>query len=142
TPVAVRLLDFFAFLDPEDISLELLRHAVDPLTAKNGVAEKDWERFVSLERPLTDVLNEALKALLTYSLIQWKEEQAGYSMHKLVHAWGFGWLEAEEQRRHSQSSLALSEVVIQDDQLNPMRKSRITPHISSSVARLREWHKG
>ncbi|KAK0257669.1 hypothetical protein LTR91_010594 [Friedmanniomyces endolithicus] len=63
-------------------------------------------------------------------------------MHKLVHAWGFDRLEAEEQGRYSQSSLALLEVVVRDGQLDPMGKARITPHISSNVARLREWHKG
>lgn len=47
--------------------------------------------------PLEDVLDEALEALTTHTLIQWKGEQGGYSMHKLVHAWGFDRLEAEEQ---------------------------------------------
>jgi len=141
-PVAVRLLSFFAFLDPEDIFLELFRHEADPSTAKSARAEEDWGRFVSPEGPLEDVLDEALEALSTYSLIQWKEEQGAFSMHKLVHAWGFDRLEAEEQGRYSQSSLALLAVVTRDGQPDPTRNSRITPHISSSVARLREWHNG
>lgn len=93
-PVAVRLLSLFAFLDPEDIYLDLLRHNV-VLTESASTAE-DWERFLSPEVPLEDVLDEALEALSTYSLIQWKAEQVGYSMHKLGHAWGFDRLGAEE----------------------------------------------
>ena len=141
-PVAVRLLSFFAFLDPADIFLELFRHETDPSTAGSTCAEEDWERFLSPEGPLEDVLDEALEALSTYSLIEWKEEQAGYSMHKLVHAWGFDRLEAEEQGRYGRGSLAFLESVTQVGQLDPVRKSRVTPHISSSVARLREWHQG
>ncbi|KAI7194846.1 hypothetical protein KC316_g4698, partial [Hortaea werneckii] len=107
----------------------------------SGNAIDDWERFLSPEQPLEEVLDEALEALSTYSFIQWKEEQAGFAMHKLVHAWGFDRLEAEEQGRYSQSSLALLRLVIRDGQLDPIRKSRVTPHISSSVVRLREWDK-
>ncbi|KAK5107705.1 hypothetical protein LTR62_000899 [Meristemomyces frigidus] len=140
-PVAVRVLSFFAFLDPEDIFLELFRHAASPSAVGRECAEEDWRGFLSPQGPLEDVLDEALEALSTYSLVQWKDEQAGYSMHKLVHAWGFDRLGAEEQGRYSQRSLAFLRSVMQDSQLDPVRKSRITPHISSSVARLREWHK-
>ncbi|KAK1808393.1 hypothetical protein LTR12_017242 [Friedmanniomyces endolithicus] len=46
-PMAVRLLSIFAFLDPEDIFLELFRHEADPSTAKSARAEGDWGRFVT-----------------------------------------------------------------------------------------------
>ncbi|KAK1044084.1 hypothetical protein LTR74_018347 [Friedmanniomyces endolithicus] len=45
--LAVRLLSFFAFLDPEDIFLESFRHEADPSTAKSARAEGDWGRFVT-----------------------------------------------------------------------------------------------
>ncbi|OQN95386.1 hypothetical protein B0A48_18634 [Cryoendolithus antarcticus] len=141
-PVAVRLLSFFAFLDPADIFLEMFRHMADPSTVGSAYAEEDWERFLSPEGPLEEVFDEALKAFSTYSLIQWKEEQAGYSMHKLVHAWGFDRLEVEEQARYSRGNLAFLKSITQVGQLDPVKKSWITPHISSSVARLREWHWG
>ena len=87
------------------------------------------------------MLDEALEALSTYSLIQWNEEQGGYSMHKLVHAWGFDRLEVEEQGQYSSSSLGFLEWVVQSRRLDPVTKSRVTPHIASSVVRLREWQR-
>jgi len=33
-------------------------------------------------------IESAFKVLQTYSLVQWKQEQESYSMHKLVHAVG------------------------------------------------------
>lgn len=141
-PVEVRLLSFFAFLDPEDIYLDLLRYEVDPSLVGNASTDEDWRKCLWSEGPLEDTLDEALEALSTYSLIQWKEEQAGYSMHKVVHAWGFDRFGVEEQGRYSQGSLALLGLVIRDSQLDPFKKSRITSHISSGVARLREGTKG
>lgn len=91
--------------------------------------------------PLEEVLDEALEVLSTYSLIQWKEEQDGYSMHKLVHAWSFDRLEAGEQGQYSLSSLAFLLWVTRERQLDPARKSRIFLHISLSVTRLQEWHR-
>ncbi|KAK5676701.1 hypothetical protein LTR17_027732, partial [Elasticomyces elasticus] len=139
--VAVRLLSFFAFLDPDDIFLELFRCETDPAMAQGELQEDDWREFLSPGVSFEEVFDEALEALSLYSLIQWKEEQGGYSMHKLVHAWGFDRLEAEEQGQYSRSSLAFLDQVVQRRQLDPARKSRITPYISSSVARLQEWRK-
>lgn len=85
-PVAVRLLSFFAFLDPEDVFLGSFQHKVDPPTTENANTGEGWGGFLSPGRPLKEVLDEALEALSTYSLFQYQEEQAGYSMHKLVHA--------------------------------------------------------
>lgn len=87
------------------------------------------------------MLDEALEALSTYSLIQWKEEQDGYLMHKLVHAWSFNRLEAGEQGQYSLSSLAFLLWVTREQQLDPARKSWIMLHISLSVMRLQEWHR-
>jgi hypothetical protein len=39
--------------------------------------------------------------LQKYSLVQWKAEQQIYAMHKLVHAWGYDRLAAEEQSKYS-----------------------------------------
>lgn len=64
-PVAVRLLSFFAFLDPEDIYLGLLKHKGHPPSAEHTSMEEDWGRFLSPEVPFNDVLDEALEALST-----------------------------------------------------------------------------
>jgi len=140
-PMAVKLLSFFAFLDPEDIFLELFRPKVDSLAAHGASQENDWTDSLSLDLSFGEVFDEALEALSTYSLIQWKEEPGRYSMHKLVHAWGFDRLEVEEQEKYCSSSLTFLEYVVRERQLDPVIKIRIIPHISSSVARLKEWHK-
>ena len=40
-------------------------------------------------------------------LIQWRDERAGYAMHKLVHAWGQDRLELEQQQYLSLTALEL-----------------------------------
>ncbi|KAK5678384.1 hypothetical protein LTR17_027658 [Elasticomyces elasticus] len=140
-PVAIRLLSFLAFLDPDDIFLELFRCETDSAMAESEPQEDDWRDFLSPDVSFEEVFDEALEALSLYSLIQWKEEQGGYSMHKLVHARGFDRLEAEEQGQYSRSSLVFLESVTWGGQLDLVRKSRITPHISASVTRLREWRR-
>jgi len=57
--------------------------------------------------PLEDVLDAAFEALATYSLIQWKEDQGSYFMHKLVHAWGHDRLKTEEQVEYGYGALKL-----------------------------------
>ena len=139
-PTAVRLLSFFAFLDPEDIFLELFRPKADSLTTLSDDRGEEWRGLLSPDAPLVEVLDEALEALSTYSFIQWKEEQGGYSMHKLVHAWGFHRLDADEQGEYSKSSLAFLGWVVQERRLDLVTKRRMPAHMLSSVARLREWH--
>ncbi|KAK5110032.1 hypothetical protein LTR85_001790 [Meristemomyces frigidus] len=125
-PVAVRLLSFFAFLAPEDIFLELFQRDDPTATGQHEHPRDEWRDLLSPDQLLEEVLDEALEALSTYSLIEWKEEQGGYSMHKLVHAWGFDRLDEEEQGRYSQSSLSLLAQLLQAQQLDPVWKSRIT----------------
>ena len=145
-PAAVQLLSLFAFLDPEDIYRDLLRRLAVPSPAVSDTAWVDGVQYFVSEvvMLLKDdlVVDEALEALSTYSLIQWKEEQDGYSMHKLVHAWGFDRLGANEQKLYVNGSLILLYRFTKDSELDPAEKRRITPHISSSVTRLREWHDG
>ena len=139
-PVAVRLLSFMSFLDPEDIFLELFRTKGDSLTMQSEFGVNEWRNFLSPNVAFEEVVDEALEALLTYSLIQWNEEQGGYWMHKLVHTWGFDRLEEKEQGEYSWCNLTFLEGYVQERQLDPVTKSRMATHILSSVTRLREWH--
>ena len=139
-PVAVRLLSFMSFLDPEDIFLELFRTKGDSLTMQSEVGGNEWKNFLSPNVAFEEVVDEALEALLMYSLIQWNEEQGGYWMHKLVHTWGFDRLEENEQGEYSWCNLTFLERSVQERQLDPVTKSRMATHILSSVTRLREWH--
>lgn len=146
SPTSGRLVGFFAFLDSSDIFPELFRpdaaSVIKPPTYVDTVfppSTKAWGSFLSRDAPLEQVLDDALEALTTYSLIQWKEEQSSYSMHKLVHEWGFDRLDEAEQGEYSSQSLSFLQWVVEGRQLDPAAKLRISPHVSASVARLREW---
>jgi len=48
-----------------------------------------WQVYLSPDSPHDPyAIEEAFEVLQTYSLVQWRDEQAGYAMHKLVHVWG------------------------------------------------------
>jgi tetratricopeptide (TPR) repeat protein len=42
---------------------------------------------------------ECFEILERYSFVEWKEDQQSYTMHKLVHAWGYNRLTEDEQRK-------------------------------------------
>jgi len=93
------------------------------------------------EVPLEDVLDAAFEALATYSLIQWKEDQGSYFMHKLVHAWDTNRLKTEEQVEYGYGALKLLAGATSRCELDPTAKARIAPHIAASFARLSEWYR-
>jgi hypothetical protein len=98
------LMTMLSFLSFDDIYLELfcadtLAESVEHKEDKAGIT---WKSLVS---PLQTVdmykIEECFAVLQKYSLLQWKTEQQGYAMHKLVHAWGYDRLAAEEQGKYS-----------------------------------------
>ena len=92
-PEAVNLLTFLTCLSPDDIFLELF------IADENGCTSdvSAWESTISSCGPLYDVLDGTFEELMSYSLVQWKDEHRGYSMHKLVHAWSYERLEEDKQ---------------------------------------------
>ncbi|XTI88791.1 hypothetical protein V2W45_1307553 [Cenococcum geophilum] len=133
SPEAARLLSFLAFLSPDDIFLGLF----DALPGRGT----EWELAISPEAPLEDVLDVAFETLTTYSLIQWKEDQGSYFMHKLVHAWGHDRLKIEEQVEYGYGALKLLAGATSRCELDPAAKARIAPHIAASFARLCERYR-
>jgi hypothetical protein len=108
---ACRLLTLLAFLDFNDIFLGLFVPDVEP-------GEEEWPgqfraggswRLAVAPSDVLDMywIEECFRVLQTYSLVQWKEDQDSYSMHKLVHAWGYERLGVEEQHDYSMVGLQL-----------------------------------
>ncbi|GAB7333955.1 hypothetical protein MBLNU13_g06063t1 [Cladosporium sp. NU13] len=92
-PEAVNLLTFLAFLSPNDLFLELFDDS--------DIRDEDADIFsvISPHRPIGDVLDSAFEELVSFSFLVWREDQMGYSMHKLVHEWGFERLDEEAERQ-------------------------------------------
>jgi hypothetical protein len=71
--------------------------------------------------------------------VQWKVEQQGYAMHKLVHAWGHDQLAAEEQSRYSQAAFGLVVEAVEavgEHGRGPEDKLRLVPYVMGSFQAL------
>ena len=131
SPVASRLLSLLAFLNFDDIFLDLFGRtsSVD----EHGSETQSWQTLILPEGPLdTDTLDSAFEVLQTYSLIQWKPNRESYSMHKLVHAWGHDRLDVQEQSRLSLGALQLLGEVMSVCSSNPIMKARLRPHLMAN----------
>ena len=98
--IAANLLIFLAFLDGADIFPELF----DVIGEKSAIRENGeeragrWEDAICRERVLTSYdIEGAFSILRSFSMIRWIPDQAAFSMHKLVHAWGHDRLGNNEQ---------------------------------------------
>jgi tetratricopeptide (TPR) repeat protein len=132
SPVASRLLSLLAFLNFADIFLDLF---FPDTSNDSSVSGQQWRSFVSPDAPLDRyAVESAFSALQTYSLIQWRQDQGGYTMHKLVHAWGYERLEVEQQRDLSFAALELLVEVISASPQDPIYKTRLVPHLMANFA--------
>jgi tetratricopeptide (TPR) repeat protein len=138
---ASALMTLLSFLSFDDIYLELFCAG----SVQSGVEQADetgasWRRLVSPHRPV-DVykIEECFAVLQKYSLVQWKAEQQGYAMHKLVHAWGHDRLTAEEQSKYSRAVFGLIVEAVEavgSYGRGPEDKLRLVPHVMGSFAAL------
>ncbi|KAM0702907.1 hypothetical protein Q7P35_010339 [Cladosporium inversicolor] len=133
-PEAVNLLTFLAFLSPNDIFLELFDDS--------DVRDEDAEIFsvISPDRPIEGVLDAAFEELVSFSFLVWRDDQVGYSMHKLVHEWGYERLdkEAERQTEYCISVWQLMRRLTSKFGEDPMTRTRIGPHIMACYQRLQK----
>lgn len=74
----------------------------------------------------------AFAVLQTYSLVQFRHDQGGYAMHKLVHAWAYERLELDQQRNLSFAALQLLEEVTSAFDGDPTSKNRLVPHVMAN----------
>jgi tetratricopeptide (TPR) repeat protein len=137
------LMTMLSFLSFDDIYLGLFCTNTEVSGAEQTVneAKTNWKSLVSL-RQTVDVykMEKYFAVLQMYSLVQWKTEQQGYAMHKLVHAWGYDRLAAEEQGKYSQAAFGLVVEAIEGCSRVPEDKLRLVPHVMGSFAALTGVH--
>lgn len=143
-PAASRLLDILAFMNFDDIFMNLFVWN----TSHNGESEpqssfsQTWQSYVFLKTDIKKYeLESAFQTLQAYSLVQWRSDQESYSIHKLVHAWGQDRLKAIKQEQLSDLTLKLFAEVAAEHQSNPSYQLRLVPHIMASFDILsRTWN--
>jgi len=135
-PEACRLLTLIAFLSFDDIFLELLGlHMKEGEVEVRDRNERDtsWTIILSAETTVDQYkIEEYFDILQTYSLVQWKDDQQSYSMHKLVHAWGYERLGPVDQYEYSITGLQLLQGAISMCRKEPQDKLRLVPHMMAN----------
>ncbi|RKK81716.1 hypothetical protein BFJ68_g17605 [Fusarium oxysporum] len=130
---ASRFLTLLSFLSFDDIYLDLF----DPRVTKGAVRPSDSQELgVTLQQlisPGTELnfytIENYFRVLQSFSLVQWKEDQCSYSIHKLVHAWAYARLSAEEQHNFGLGALRVLAHASVSCRDSPKEKLRLVPHL-------------
>ncbi|OQV11375.1 Tetratricopeptide repeat-containing protein, partial [Cladophialophora immunda] len=133
---AAQLLTMLAFLSDDDIYLDLFpldRKAIGVTCRDPGHQDphaRTWRRrfFPAMQLDLY-VVEESFRMLDRYSLVHWQEDQESYSMHRLVHAWGYDRLSPTAQKILSAGSVDFVDEAISRCGATPQDKLRLAPHI-------------
>ena len=90
-----------------------------------------WETLLSPQVGLDQyAVQEGFEMLQNYSLISWREDQGAYTMHKLVHTWGYDRLDSKERQKWSLASLQLlGNTIDYREELPVIKKMRFVPHL-------------
>jgi tetratricopeptide (TPR) repeat protein len=136
SPVASRLLTLLAFLNFDDIFLDLFgtgSSSREATETKTGTGGPQWQMFVSPEASLDRYAVESAFAVLqTYSLVQWRQDQGAYTMHKLVHAWACDRLGIDQERELSLAVLELLTGLMPTCRGIPTQEMRLVPHVMAN----------
>ena len=117
-PEATNLMGLLAFLNNNDILPRFFDQSP-------GYQESGEDVVI----PTLHTVEGAFRCLQAFSLIQWKEDQRSYSMHKLVHAWSCDRLSPEKQRSFSRGALRLLQTVVLGCEPHPTHRIRLVPHL-------------
>lgn len=100
-----------------------------------------WQLFLFC-RQNWDVyeLESAFEMLQTYCLIQWEADQRSYSMHKLVHTWGYDRLEVDQQQRLNVLALDLMADATARRGISRSDQVRLVPHVVASFRAFSRLH--
>jgi tetratricopeptide (TPR) repeat protein len=142
SPMAARMLNLLAFLNFDDIFLDLfLTNTSSTAQFHNGVtgSGRGWWSFVACGDIVDRYTVESAFAILRiYSLVQWRHDQTAYRMHKLVHAWGRDRLDLERQCDLSLMALELLTDIIPSAAGNSIFGMRLVPHLMANFAVISE----
>ncbi|RYC82197.1 hypothetical protein BFJ63_vAg14905 [Fusarium oxysporum f. sp. narcissi] len=148
-PEAGRLLTLLCFIHYDDIFLELF--GLDTDSGSTAVAP--WMSVLGCQmRADLHQLEKCFRVLENYSLCQRKMIQTSYSIHRLVHAWGYDRLQSdgdEVERFWYTVSQLLDDYIktISNRQDGPMTKLRVVPHLTDNIhsfkniSRVNDWNK-
>ncbi|KAH7233835.1 uncharacterized protein BKA55DRAFT_598050 [Fusarium redolens] len=134
-PEACRLLTLLCFIHYDDIFIELFGLHID--SGSTEVAA--WTSVLGCQiRVDLHQLEKCFRVLENYSLCQRKVMQTSYSIHRLVHAWGYDRLQGdgdEVKRFWYAASQLLDDYLktISDRQDGPASKLRVVPHLTDNI---------
>jgi Tetratricopeptide repeat len=80
--------------------------------------------------------SDYFQILKDYSLVQWKDEQQSYAMHKLVHAWGYDRLAEDEKVGFTEVTFQLVVKAVDNCGGIPRDKLRLVQHIMANFSLL------
>ena len=110
-PEACRVLTLLAFINYDDIFLDLFRLEINP---NSTVREEPWTSVISKKRKVTIHIFEKCFAILErYSLLQRHIDNSSYSMHRLVHAWGHDRLQQKNRSEIKRFCLAALQLLFE-----------------------------
>jgi hypothetical protein len=119
-----------SFLSSDDVFLQLFSADGGTDSTENTVwTTLGFEQAVDIYK-----MEEWFEKLQRYSLVQWKRDQQSYAMHKLVHAWGYDRLTADDQGRFGLATLELVIEAVNRCGSRPQDKTRLVPHIMASFS--------
>jgi tetratricopeptide (TPR) repeat protein/uncharacterized C2H2 Zn-finger protein len=146
SPEASRLLTLLSFLHFDDIYLGLF----DPLPLQNeegihndGQVKLKWRQVLSA-KGTADIgtVIDGLRILQSFSLVQWKPDQKSYSIHKLVHTWGYERLDRKQQALCTSAITQLLAHAAANVEPLPMPRARLVPHLVANfriVSKVYRW---
>ncbi|CAF9915151.1 MAG: Kinesin light chain 3 [Alectoria fallacina] len=145
--IAANLLSFLAFLDFTKIQTSLFEEYMILLSPESGnklmrplsgdksiidVAVEEllhFNRVISPEGSFTyDDLEQAFGTLMSFSLIKRLPSQAGFSMHRLIHAWGHERLGARKKLDMIRAAVWFISCQIELDEFHPTGRRRLVPY--------------
>ncbi|KAH7231009.1 hypothetical protein BKA59DRAFT_518303 [Fusarium tricinctum] len=148
-PEAGRFLTLLSFIHYDDIFPEMF--GLDIVSGSTAVAP--WMSVLGYQmKAELHQLEKCFRILENYSLCQRNMMQGSYSIHRLVHAWGYDRLQSDGdgvERYWYAASQLLDDYIetISDRQDGPVIKLRVVPHLTDNihsfdkVSRVGDWNK-
>jgi tetratricopeptide (TPR) repeat protein len=132
-PEACNLLTLIAFLSSSDIFPELFGAEYE--TASGILASVICVQASTMS--LQETIDTGIETLELYSLLQWNDQAAAFSMHKLVHAWSIERLETAKQAMFCLAAWHYLEHLFPVTRTVPTMSERLALHITACFIRVR-----